>query len=96
MLSRSDFDLRDIGREKTALFIKIHDEKTTYHALATILVKQIYESLIEVAQTEEGNKLKIRIIAPRAAVKKLFACFKGTFYFLHAIQLQHMQQKQLR
>ena len=60
MLSRSDFDLRDIGREKTALFIKIHDEKTTYHALATILVKQIYESLIEVAQTEEGNKLKIR------------------------------------
>ncbi len=60
MLSRSDFDLRDIGREKTALFIKIHDEKTTYHALATILVKQIYESLIEVAQTEDGNKLKIR------------------------------------
>jgi len=60
MLSRSDFDLRDIGREKTALFIKIHDEKTTYHALATILVKQIYESLVEVAQKEEGNKLKIR------------------------------------
>lgn len=60
MLSRSDFDLRDIGREKTAVFIKIHDEKTTYHALATIFVKQTYESLIEVAQKEDGNKLKIR------------------------------------
>ncbi len=60
MLSQSDFDLRDIGREKTALFVKIHDEKTTYHALATVLVKQIYESLIDTAHENQGLKLKYR------------------------------------
>lgn len=60
LLSHSDFDLRDIGREKTALFIKIHDEKTTYHALATVLVKQIYESLIDVASEQPGLRLKYR------------------------------------
>lgn len=60
MLSRSDFDMRDIGREKTAIFLKIHDEKTTYHALATIFVKQMYESLIDVAQTQPNLKLKYR------------------------------------
>ena len=60
MLSRSDFDMRDIGKEKTAVFLKIHDEKTTYHALATIFVKQMYESLIDVAQEQPGLKLKYR------------------------------------
>lgn len=60
LLSHSDFDLRDIGKEKTALFIKIHDEKTTYHSLATVLVKQIYESLIDVASEQPGLKLKYR------------------------------------
>lgn len=59
MLSRSDFDMRDIGREKTAVFLVIHDEKTTYHALMTTFVKQCYECLIDVAQ-ENGGKLKTR------------------------------------
>lgn len=60
LLSHSDFDLRDIGTEKTAVFIKIHDEKTTYHSLATVLVKQIYESLIDVASEQPGLRLKYR------------------------------------
>lgn len=60
MLSHSDFDIRDIGKEKTAVFLKVHDEKTTYHALATIFVKQVYESLIAVAQTCPGLKLPYR------------------------------------
>ncbi len=60
MLSYSDFDIRDIGKEKTAVFLKIHDEKTTYHALATIFVKQVYESLIAVAQTCPNLRLPYR------------------------------------
>ncbi len=60
MLSYSDFDIRDIGKEKTAVFLKVHDEKTTYHALATIFVKQAYEALIAVAQTFPGLKLPYR------------------------------------
>lgn len=59
MLSKSDFDMMDIGREKTAVFLIIQDEKKTYHALTTIFVKQCYESLIDVAQ-ESGGKLPVR------------------------------------
>ena len=59
MLSHSDFEIQDIGLKKTALFIVIQDEKKTYHSLATILVKQIYETLIDVAQSHNG-KLPVR------------------------------------
>ncbi len=59
MLCRSDFDMKDIGRKKTAVFIVIQDEKKTYHSLVTIFVKQCYETLIDVAQ-ESGGKLTYR------------------------------------
>lgn len=55
MLSYSDFSMEDIGLKKTAVFIVIQDEKKTYHSLATILLKQIYETLIDVAQAHEGK-----------------------------------------
>ena len=38
----------------------IQDEKTTYHALATIFVKQCYESLISVAH-KHGGALPVRV-----------------------------------
>jgi len=60
MLAYSDFEVGDIGREATAVFIVIHDEKTTYHALATIFIKQAYETLIDVAQNSPGGKLPHR------------------------------------
>ena len=59
MLSKSDFDMRDIGKKKTAVFLVIHDEKKTYHSLMTIFIKQCYETLIDVAQ-ENGGKLAYR------------------------------------
>ena len=59
MLSRSDFDMKDIGRKKTAVFLVIHDEKKTYHSLATIFLKQCYETLIDVAQ-ENGGALEYK------------------------------------
>ncbi|MBR1413985.1 MAG: type IV secretory system conjugative DNA transfer family protein [Bacilli bacterium] len=60
MLSHSDFDMRDIGKKKTAVFIVIHDEKKTYHSLMTIFIKQCYETLIAVAQECKGGKLPFR------------------------------------
>jgi len=60
MLSYSDFDMASIGKQKTAVFMVIHDEKTTYHALATIFIKQCYETLIEVAQKSPEGKLPYR------------------------------------
>ena len=59
MLSHSDFDMKEIGRQKTAVFIVIQDEKKTYHSLVTIFLKQCYETLISVAQ-EAGGKLPYR------------------------------------
>ncbi len=59
MLSYSDFDMRDIGKGKTAVFMIIHDEKKTYHTLMTIFIKQCYETLIDVAQSN-GGKLQYR------------------------------------
>ncbi len=60
MLSYSDFDIKDIGKKKTAVFIIVQDEKKTYHSLVTIFIKQVYETLIDVAQNSPGNKLPIR------------------------------------
>ena len=59
MLSYSDFDMKDIGRKKTAVFMVVQDEKKTLHPLATIFIKQCYETLIDVAQ-ENGGKLPFR------------------------------------
>ena len=59
MLSHSDFDMKEIGRKKTAVFLVIQDEKKTYHSLVTIFIKQCYETLIDVAQ-ESGGKLPFR------------------------------------
>ena len=59
MLSYSDFDMKDIGRKKTAVFMIVQDEKKTLHPLATIFIKQCYETLIAVAQ-ESGGHLPFR------------------------------------
>jgi len=59
MLSRSDFDMKEIGRQRTAVFMIVQDEKKTLHPLATIFIKQCYETLIDVAQ-ESGGKLPYR------------------------------------
>ena len=60
MLSQSNFDIDSIGKQKTAVFMIIQDEKKTYHALATIFIKQCYESLIDVAQQDPKGRLPVR------------------------------------
>ena len=60
MLSQNDFDIDSIGKQKTAVFMVIQDEKKTYHALATIFIKQCYESLIDVAQQTPSGALPVR------------------------------------
>ncbi len=61
MLSTTTFDLKKIGREKTAVYLIVPDEKTTYHALVTMFVKQAYEVLINEAQKEPTRQLPIRV-----------------------------------
>ena len=59
MLSYNNFDMKEIGKQKTAVFMIVQDEKKTLHPLATIFIKQCYETLIDVAQ-ENGGKLPHR------------------------------------
>jgi len=60
MLSYSNFSLDSIGFKKSAVFIIMPDEKTTYHRLVSIFIKQCYESLIAAAQANETRTLPIR------------------------------------
>lgn len=47
LLSHSSFDLHDIGFGKTAVFLILPDEKTIYHQIVAIFIKQMYELLID-------------------------------------------------
>ena len=60
MMSQSTFDLRDIARQKTAVFLIIPDEKTTLNSVVALFLKQLYEILIEEAQQNEFNELPNR------------------------------------
>ncbi len=60
MTSNSDFKPKDLGSKKMALFIILPDEKTTYYSLASLLVSQIYEQLVKVAD-ERGGRLERRV-----------------------------------
>lgn len=62
MTSVSEFDLKQLGQKKTAIFIGIHDEKGTYHELPSILISQTYEELIKLARNEtENSRLKVPV-----------------------------------
>ncbi len=61
MLSGNTMDITKFGREKTAVYLIIPDEKSTYHFLITTFIKQAYEVLIAEAQKEENRMLPIRV-----------------------------------
>lgn len=61
MLSGNTVDMRTFGREKTAVYIIVPDEKTTYHFLVTTFIKQAYEVLISEAQKEKNFRLPVRV-----------------------------------
>ena len=61
MTSVSDFDLKQLGEKKTAIFIAIHDEKGTYHELPSILISQIYEELIKSARKKKSSRLRMPV-----------------------------------
>ncbi len=61
MLSCNTINIKNFGREKTAVYIIVPDEKTTYHFMVTTFIKQAYEILIAEAQKEKDIKLPIRV-----------------------------------
>ncbi len=61
MLSGNTVDIRNFGKRKTAVYIIVPDEKTTYHFLVTTFIKQAYEILISEAQKTAERTLPVRV-----------------------------------
>ncbi len=55
MTSRSTFDLRDISRKKSAVFIIVHGDKNTYYPFVTMFVEQLYQESMAVARENHGR-----------------------------------------
>lgn len=60
MLANSNFDLEEIGRSKTAVFLITPDEKTTYSSIVAMFISQSYQHLIYSA-TQGGGRLPVRV-----------------------------------
>lgn len=66
MLSANEIDFNSIGRKPTAIFLITPDEKTGYHRLVSLFVKQSYEYIIYKAQLKmEADGLLIGKLANR-------------------------------
>lgn len=64
MLSTNEITFDEIDQKPTALFLILPDEKTTYHGLVSLFIKQSYEYIIFKAQQRNKNhdaKLQIRL-----------------------------------
>lgn len=60
MMSDTTFKMNDIGKTKTAIFLVVPDEKTTYHFLMSLFISQCYECLVDKADLY-GGKLPVRV-----------------------------------
>ena len=54
MLANNDISISDIGEKRTAVFLITPDEKTIYHRLVSLFIKQSYEYLIYTATINQG------------------------------------------
>lgn len=61
LTSRTDFELDNIGKEKTAVFLIIPDEKESRHELASLFIDQCYQALVNSAQSYPNGKMPIRV-----------------------------------
>ena len=61
LTSRTDFELYNIGKKKTAVYLIIPDEKESRHELATLFIEQCYQSLVNTAQSLSTGKMPIRV-----------------------------------
>ena len=99
MLANNDVDMNSIDERKTAVFLIVPDEKTTYHSLVTCFVKQAYEYLIYKATESEDLKLKNRVnfildefcsLPPISSMSSMISAARSRdIRFLLAVQSYH-------
>ena len=61
VISTSEFDLNDLGKEPTALYVIVPDEDKVYYTLVTIIVGLLYKELVKLANSYETKKLPYEI-----------------------------------
>jgi len=61
MTAKTTFEFADLANTKTAIYIIIPDEKPTYHLLASMFIKQCYDSLIAKASEMPDIRFENRI-----------------------------------
>lgn len=61
LLSQNSIDLREYANKKIAIYFILPDERTTYHFIASIFIKQFYEMLIMEAQKNQCRQLDVRM-----------------------------------
>lgn len=61
LTSRTDFELDNIGKKKSAVFLIIPDEKESRHELASLFIDQCYQALVNTAQSYSNGKMPIRV-----------------------------------
>ena len=61
LTSRTDFELDDIGKKKTGVFLIIPDEKESRHELASLFIDQCYQALVNTAQNMKDGKMPVRV-----------------------------------
>lgn len=59
--AKSDYLLTDIDEKKVITYLILPDEKTTFHPIGAIFIKQLYENLVAAA-LKNGGELKRRFI----------------------------------
>ena len=61
MLAQNTISVDKLGFEKSVVFLLMPDEKTTYHRLISLFIKQCYERLIYLAQNLSQSAFDTRI-----------------------------------
>lgn len=60
MVSEQDHDLAAVGKEKTAVFLVIPDERINRNVLASLYIQQTYGALVDLANQNRG-RLPVRV-----------------------------------
>lgn len=61
MLSGNDIDLSNFDNGRRAIYLILPDEKTSYHRIASLFIKQSYEYLLYIAHEKRSNALTHRL-----------------------------------
>ncbi len=60
-LSQPGIDLKELATQKAAVYLIVPDENKSYHFIVSLFLEQLYEVMIQAAQSRPDNQLPVRI-----------------------------------